>query len=86
MKPLSIGCHTVPYVQIEIYEGRGNAFAHDATGLEEGGRKETGNYIYRASKMVSLNWVYYCCLFTKTVKSEGFQKDTASLGVDRRFG
>ena len=51
MRLLSVGCHPVPCVQIEIYEERGSAYAHGATGLGEGGRKETGNHIYTASKM-----------------------------------
>lgn len=59
MKLLSIGCHPVPYVQIEIYEERGRAYAQGATGLGEGGRKETGNYIYMTSKTVIPNWMCY---------------------------
>lgn len=55
MKLLSVGCHPAPHVQIEIYEEGESAYAYSATGMGKGGRKETGNSIYMASKMVILN-------------------------------
>lgn len=62
MKLLSLGGRPVPCVQIEIYEGRGSAYAHGATVLGEGGRKDTGHCIYMTSKMEILNWVCCCSL------------------------
>lgn len=62
MKLLSVGCHPVPYVQIGIYEGRGNAYAHGVTGSGEGERKKTRNCIYMASTMGILNWICYLSL------------------------
>lgn len=59
MKLLSVGCHPAPHVQIEIYEEGESAYAYSATGMGKGGRKETGNSIYMASKMVILNWLCY---------------------------
>lgn len=61
-----MGCHPVPYVQIEIYEERGSAYARGATGLGEGGRKQTGNYIYTARNGEDSEWdapsLIVCCI------------------------
>lgn len=66
----------MPCVQIEIYEERGSAYAQGATGLGEGGRRETGNYIYMASTVVILNWICY---------RSSSAASCAGLGVDRWF-